>query len=47
VGRLKHYPLAAWRAARAGRREEAAFVLLDLLTLYTFDAGRLRSNRAQ
>lgn len=46
LGRLKHYPPTAWREWRAGRREEAMFVLVDLLALYAYDAGRLRSNRA-
>jgi GT2 family glycosyltransferase len=44
AGRLRHYPRTAWRRARAGEREEALFVLLDLLALYAYDAGRLRSN---
>jgi GT2 family glycosyltransferase len=44
LGRLRYYPLRAWREWRAGRHEEAAFVLVDLLALYAYDAGRLRSN---
>jgi mycofactocin glycosyltransferase len=44
AGRLKWYPRHAWSCARAGEREEAVFVLLDLLAAYAYDAGRLRSN---
>jgi len=47
AGRLRHYGRLGVRAARAGRWEEARFALLDLLTLYAFDAGRLRSNRTR
>jgi GT2 family glycosyltransferase len=44
LGRLRYYPREAWRAARRGERPEAAYVVIDLLALYAFDAGRLRGN---
>jgi mycofactocin glycosyltransferase len=47
LGRLRHYPLRAFSELRAGRRTEAAFVLIDLLALYAYDLGRLRSNAAR
>ncbi len=43
IGRIPHYLLAA---ARAPGREEALFTLVDLVSLYARDAGRLRYNRA-
>jgi mycofactocin glycosyltransferase len=45
AGRLRHYPRAAW--ARRHDSEEALFILLDLLALYAYDSGRLRSNAAR
>ncbi len=36
---------AAFEAAR-GNREDAAFALLDLISLHAFERGRRRSNRA-
>lgn len=47
AGRLSWYPRTAWARARRGEREEAVFVLIDLLALYAYDAGRLRSNDAR
>jgi mycofactocin glycosyltransferase len=47
AGRLSWYPRAAWSRARRGDRQEAVFVLIDLLALYAYDAGRLRSNDAR
>jgi glycosyltransferase involved in cell wall biosynthesis len=47
LGRLSWYPRTAWTRARSGEREEAIFVLIDLLALYAYDAGRLRSNAAR
>jgi GT2 family glycosyltransferase len=39
VGRLPHYLIAA---ARAGDREKALFALVDLISLYARDVGRVR-----
>ena len=47
AGRLSWYPRTAWSRARRGEREEALFVLIDLLALSAYDAGRLRSNDAR
>jgi GT2 family glycosyltransferase len=47
AGRLSWYPRTAWSLARRGDREEALFVLIDLLALFAYDAGRLRSNAAR
>lgn len=47
AGRLSWYPREAWSRARRGEREEALFVLLDLVALFAYDAGRLRSNDAR
>jgi glycosyltransferase involved in cell wall biosynthesis len=47
LGRLRWYPRTAWSRARRGDREEALFVLIDLVALYAYDAGRLRSNDAR
>jgi hypothetical protein len=47
VGRLRWYPREALRAARRGNRDEAGFILLDLVAMYAYDAGRLRSNEAR
>ncbi|HEX3874825.1 MAG TPA: glycosyltransferase, partial [Solirubrobacteraceae bacterium] len=44
VGRIPHYLLAA---VRAPGREEAFFALVDLVSLYARDAGRLHYNRAR
>jgi len=44
VGRIPHYLLAA---ARAPDRDEALFALVDLVSLYARDAGRLHYNRAR
>jgi mycofactocin glycosyltransferase len=47
LGRLSWYPREALSRARRGDREEALFVLIDLLALYAYDACRLRSNAAR
>jgi GT2 family glycosyltransferase len=44
IGRIPHYLLAA---ARAPGLEEAFFALVDLVSLYARDAGRLHYNRAR
>jgi GT2 family glycosyltransferase len=44
IGRIPHYLLAA---ARAPGRDEAFFALVDLVSLYARDAGRLHYNRAR
>jgi GT2 family glycosyltransferase len=44
IGRIPHYLLAA---ARAPGLEEAFFELVDLVSLYARDAGRLHYNRAR
>lgn len=44
IGRVPHYLLAA---ARAPDRDEALFALVDLVSLFARDAGRLHYNRAR
>lgn len=44
LGRIPHYLLAA---VRAPGREETLFALVDLVSLYARDAGRLQFNRAR
>jgi Glycosyltransferase like family 2 len=44
IGRIPHYLLAA---ARAPDRDEKLFALVDLVSLYARDAGRLHYNRAR
>jgi mycofactocin glycosyltransferase len=44
AGRLSWYPRQAIGRFARGEGEEALFVLVDLLALYAYDLGRLRSN---
>jgi mycofactocin glycosyltransferase len=45
AGQARHFLRRAWRARRAGERDEAAFSLVDLGCRAAFEAGRLRSNQ--